>query len=789
MEKNRVRIICNPYEKTIKYKRWCSEHYIWKDLGSKSQLLVDEKYTNATIQHNAYEIVKEIANVYFRGKVGLEIVFDGTKEDYEDLKDVVDRFFSDAGVTCEKGDFYIDSASAVMPEIQNVFVNLVQLFSTYSNDSANEINEIISKFLDATKTEVPICVIGMYSTGKSSFINSLIGAEILPSAVNPTTARNYKILESEKTGAIRFFIENEKIAIYFEEDKYKVDGNIDKELSEKLHNSLETVDSPSLTTNMYFSLCTINEYADKTKRIAELIEVEVPFFNGELVSDKYRFVIFDTPGSDSESHEEHLRVLKKTLGDQTNGLPILLTSPTDMDRTGADKLLKVVNGIGGNLDLPNAMIVVNQADRVSGKSLDKVKECAGTILSQWKSNRLYFLSAIMGLGSKKDDYEDEYAWIDDDYLDVFFKNIDSFTNSQKRVYKQLYTHNQIAQNRMERYMASVSDKKGDRALLYINSGLHCIENEILEFARKYMLYNKCSQAQKYLEEAIKLTKEKILSKEQEKENIEKKLNKEMDREKIILSNKLSECIKSRSKDYTNSYPEYMEKYVDSLVQNGEKEIRKFVPELWDKVKDSDRKIRIDKFLVSSKERFRVEKMSCKDKILEYSKRYWLKNKDDLQEECCKIVKADEDLSSDDKKYLEDFIMKLDIQLNTEVKINISPDDVSYRFDIFGHEIFHINHLKQNKAILIYVEQFKHYIRKVNTDINDKHTKEFKNWYEALGSGLDKRLSQFNPKLRELSHELDKCQKEIEMYQDQQKLIEEEYDKIIQMFDFKTKENK
>ena len=523
MEKNRVRIICNPYEKSIKYMRWCLEEeqdtYNWKDLGSKSQLLSDEKYTNATIQHNAHEIVEEIAGEYNRGKVGLEIVFDGTKEDYEDLKEVVDKFFNQAGVSCEIGDLYIDSASAVMPEIQKVFINLAQVFKEYSTE---EINQIIAKFLDATKTEIPICVVGMYSTGKSAFINSLIGEEVLPSAVNPTTARNYKIVESERNGSIKFYIGSEKITIYYEEDKYKIEGNIDTELRDQIHDALENIDNPLLTTNMYYSLSTINEYADRTKKIAELIEVEVPFYNGVLVSDNYKFIIYDTPGSDSESHEEHLSVLKKALGDQTNGLPILLTSPKDMDRTGADNLLKVVNGIDGNLDLTNAMIIVNQADGVSGKSLDKVKECADTILSQWKSNRLYFMSAIMGLGSKKDDYEDEDAWIDDDYLDVFFKNMDSFTNCQGRLYKQLYTHNQIAPNRMESYLSLVADEKGDRRLLYINSGLHCVENEILDFARKYALYNKCAQAQEYLEKAISITKEKISETEKTAEGVKRK---------------------------------------------------------------------------------------------------------------------------------------------------------------------------------------------------------------------------------------------------------------------------
>lgn len=789
MEKNRVKIICNPYVKSIKYMRWCLDEeldaYTWKDLGSKSQLLADEKYTNATIQHNAYEIVEEIATEYNRGKVGLELVFDGTQEDYEDLKEVVDKFFCTSGVTCELGDLYIDSACVVMPEIQNIFVNLVQVFNNYSTD---KIKQIVAKFLDATKTEIPICVVGMYSTGKSAFINSLIGAEVLPSDVYPTTARNYKIVESEKNGSITFFVGTEKVIIYYEDDKYKIEGNIDKELREKLHDSLERVDTSSLIKNMYYSLRTINEYADKTQKIAELIEVDVPFYNGVLVSDNYKFIIYDTPGSDSKSHEEHLAVLKKALGDQTNGLPILLTSPKDMDRTGADNLLKVVNGIDGNLDLTNAMIIVNQADGVSGKSLDKVKKDADTILSQWKSNRLYFMSAIMGLGSKKDDYEDEDAWIDDDYLDVFFKNLDSFTNFEGRLYKQLYSHNQIAPNRMESYLSLVADEKGDRRLLYINSGLHCVENEILDFARKYALYNKCAQAQEYLENAINITREKISETEKAAESVKELAVNEQEEEMKALLIKLTNCLTSKTKTYTDKYPTYMTDFVDKLIQTATEDISIFVTDSWESVKDEDKKERVDKFLSLSRRSFIKKESKCKNRILQHSKDYWSKNKEEIQAECCKIIKEDEHLSQEEQNFLEDFIMKLDIYLDVDTKINVSTDDVSiHLINLFGHKFLRINWIDQKRTKKIYSELLGKYIRKVNAKINDSHTAEFKRWNKKLETGLTKEATKFNPKLRKLSADLDECQKEIDMYQEQLGWIERERYKIVRMFEFKKRE--
>ena len=47
-----------------------------------------------------------------------------------------------------------------------------------------------SKFSEGV---IPICVFGNYSAGKSTFINALIGREVLPSGGDPVTAKIYKI--------------------------------------------------------------------------------------------------------------------------------------------------------------------------------------------------------------------------------------------------------------------------------------------------------------------------------------------------------------------------------------------------------------------------------------------------------------------------------------------------------------------------------------------------------------------------------------------------------------------
>ena len=48
----------------------------------------------------------------------------------------------------------------------------------------------LNKVSQALDDVIPLCVFGNYSAGKSTFINALIGVELLPSGGDPVTAKN-----------------------------------------------------------------------------------------------------------------------------------------------------------------------------------------------------------------------------------------------------------------------------------------------------------------------------------------------------------------------------------------------------------------------------------------------------------------------------------------------------------------------------------------------------------------------------------------------------------------------
>lgn len=263
---------------------------------------------------------------------------------------------------------------------------------------------------------------------------------------------------------------------------------------------------------------------------------------------------------------------------------------------------------------------------------------------------------------------------------------------------------------------------------------------------------------------------------------------EQNKEKQALLKKLSDYMKERTKSCTDSYPGHMTKCVEKLAREGSVDIDFFVTSIWESVKDMDKKERVDKFLNLSKDNLNRKEEECKNRILQHSKEYWTKNKSQLQEECCKIIKADEHLTPDEQRFLEDFIMKLDIHFGVDARVNVSPDDVSiHLINIFGYEFLRINWIAQKKTKRIYSNLLGGYIRKVNAAINFLHDREFKEWNRRLETGLTKEVVNFNPKLRKLSEKLDEYQRELETYKLQLSLIEGEQLKVSQMFEFKKRE--
>lgn len=107
-----------------------------------------------------------------------------------------------------------------MQQIETRFDDVISTLedSEYIKD---EIAAEISKYRDTIDESIAICVTGLCRAGKSAFINSLIGYEILPSSSDPTTAKMFKITCSD-TYSISFEVSGQAITVSFSNDEYTV---------------------------------------------------------------------------------------------------------------------------------------------------------------------------------------------------------------------------------------------------------------------------------------------------------------------------------------------------------------------------------------------------------------------------------------------------------------------------------------------------------------------------------------------------------------------------------------
>lgn len=101
----------------------------------------------------------------------------------------------------------------------------------------------LNKVSQALDDVIPLCVFGNYSAGKSTFINALIGVELLPSGGDPVTAKIYEIRNSEflDQAKISFEFHGERTEISIEGKEFRVlkgdsETDIVKSIKEEIDN-------------------------------------------------------------------------------------------------------------------------------------------------------------------------------------------------------------------------------------------------------------------------------------------------------------------------------------------------------------------------------------------------------------------------------------------------------------------------------------------------------------------------------------------------------------------------
>ena len=824
MEK--IRIISNPYNKDIKIETWNNDENNWvdiKDTNPNSKLL-NQKIINGFLPFVITNIIGIIVDEYYAGKEKIEVVFEGNSDEYNEVKKVCEYEEYKNKVNLVKAGNYLENAREIQPVINDIFSNIIHPIIIQSEDyyqSEEELEAIKQDNIkyDETITDViPICVMGNYSAGKSSFINALIGKEILPSGTSPVTSRTHKIFETEGKAytIISFKINNNPVKISISQNECNIDSEEkDNDLIRKIEEVLKDKEKTEIELiNKVLEI--LNSYKkNEDILISNTIEIGIDFADGLLKKSKKRFVIIDTPGSNSASNEGDKKVLEEALKGFSNGLPVFVSEVDSLDTTDNKELFDAINDIEA-LDKRFTLIVVNKADESSLPTTDEARDelLNQTVPKNLYSSGIYFVSSIMGLGFKTNGlFRDSHA------LEIYTEKKEKYINEKSQYYKQLYKFN-IA----PKQLAQEKEKNIDKVdKLYLNSGFYSIESVIINFAEKYSSYDKCKQSKLFLDRMVETTSNALSinkKKEEEyKEELKQKLEKSKqelldsidENDKTELDKYKEECVdrmNTISKDddrVANEFEEVQKKYSNEIsiekdltkyeneyeeskkeignnfkdFKNGKnvkdfftnvgkvaKEVISDTQESYENykelkdVKDEIKKESYDKLKNYMNEEFNNEFVKKKNFGIEVSETFWNEKSNEFKEVLREAISGSKNLDDEKKKELEQIIIQFE-KIDLETPSNALFKENKLKIAGLNEFFEDFLHIKFKNLADKYNDAIEEQIKNIRAIVKGSHENNFIAWKNKLIKTIKDDILNYSPILHEQQKKIDEQQLKID----------------------------
>lgn len=848
---SKIKIICNPYKKENLFQSFNNEDKEWVNINYEncpnSKLLSDSLH-KGFFPFVVSKIVDEILNEYEAKDEKTELYFEGTEDDFNELKDVC--AMTSSNIVLYKENTYLNNANTVLKEIIKVYQDLRPII-TDSNTHKADIEENLNTFLDITKDVVPLCVMGNYSAGKSTFINALIGSELLPSGDEPLTAKVFKIKQADYDGFGCIEIQrNTDFMIIFNEDRYEFVGKEKTDLLVNLlEESLEQMKEESMVEKMNKALSIINEYNNDT--ISELIEITVPFQGGLWNQTDIKFVILDTPGSNSASNNEHLKVLEQALIGLTNGLAIYVSEYDSLDSRDNKDLYERIKKIE-ELDSRFTFIVVNKADEndlpeegyYSKEREDEILNF--TVPKNLYTEGIFFVSSILGLGSKTNG-----SFINKHLNKIYRKTKFLFDDKADEDYTVLYRYNIMPKQLKEKVILSAENSSED--LVYVNSGLYSVEQEIQNFANKYASYNKCKQSTRYLDNIVNIISEEIQEIISKREGVKQELKEALENDKLELINEIQSTSVEKSNVFLQTYKEVMDIYVEEnkpsfvyedikmlenqytseqkdLLNFGDKDaevkesfnslkmnLKEGVNDLFKKRKFDSLKDVGKNFLGDVKDTFddlgelhstkrEANKETAKlllDKVkADYfilseeiqnkidcnSKKYWTDKSNRIKQVLSQIITGSTALSDDKRTEISKIIMTYrDIHFDQSKQISFELEDYVRGIKIGDLVLYESDKLNIRKVVSSYNKFFDLFTDNVKNTVYSSHCKTFNYWLEQLLSIIEKNIVNYSPELSEKQKDIEEETRRIKDLRERQEKINDGKNHINHMMNWKVNE--
>ena len=849
----KIKIKSNPYSREISYLTMDDATGQWVDVRETDERsrLRETDSERAFLPFKIKEIISIIIKEYYVGREKVQLYFEGTQDEYAEVEVLCESDDVKDKIELIRANKILENARFIKGDIKEVFEKVKPVIEKIMKEDFS-VKRGLNKVSQALDDVIPLCVFGNYSAGKSTFINALIGVELLPSGGDPVTAKIYEIRNSEflDHSKISFEFHEEEIEISIEGKEFRVlKGDPETDIVKNIKEEIDNEGSHELYAMVRIAIDVLNNYEKKDKEVTEIgsvINLVVPFSTSGVIGDSSnKFVIFDTPGSNSNSNQDHAKVLAEAMDGFSNGIPLWVTQYDAHDTKDNAELCDKVLAID-SLDKRFTMIIFNKADDADlpegGFSEKQVKEILEyRAIEKMYASGIFFVSSIMGLGGKNDG-----EFVDRFYRKTFRTQRPTFSDPEDIDYMSLYKYNimpaQVKQNALDYCQKNEN-------LIYANSGLYCIEKEIENFASKHSSYNKCQMVLAFLSNVIDKTNERIEDRTKILKDARDKSTTELDSKTVRLQKDIARSAKSMEEfngkiskgdvsKYASAKLSYLfdarqlanidadrrrQNFEDGDFASNEKDYHEAKYKLWEDLKESSQGLfnrnivesvktiandfkeihnskdkmdekekeldmlsseQILKYVISS---YKINIDDAHKKLSTHLDEYWRGKELDFKRTLnIQITNADA-LSDLQRAEIADMIQNYDVSSFKEQADSVFVRKRFLKGSLLGIRINDDEKLDIKLLARSYNERINRIVSDMSHIMNDNCFSQFKIWEEKLLAEINANLTELNPELKNLAGLIRFETENITELENNQIMIQASLDTIKDMMSWKEAE--
>lgn len=536
---------------------------------------VRELEENMLLQNQVEETVDVVKGIE-RGK--FEVKFAGTKTDFDYLSKEAKLLNNYSSLSLEKDPtLFLGEPKYVKEQIESICKDIRKQVEDLNSNPFNK-NKLSFDSSDVDETlsdKTPLVFLGNGSSGKSSVINALIGAEILPTGDGTTTETLYEIRDDESF-IVSCQVNGKEICI----DLCEPQEAVEQTLKNTFEQSVK-FETDNKYDQVYQIVSAINNAMMANSLNISQIKIQLPFKN--LNAIKKSIVIFDTPGPDAGIQTNHRGVLNNALKQFKKGVAVLVITNTEIEKTTMRGFLKANTDnheeIMRVLNVNAGIVVINKADESTIKSIREAKESRKKHLNGENGensqnekrffvldeDRMVYFSSPYALGVNKAAGEKWWNSIFEEKNQELDKFIDK---GRVQFYRPLATEAELPPLRKkqieEAYMAAENQyqqnpsEENKRELIAHNSGLRALESELEFVVDKLSICNLCEQARRQLSSVLGSLAQNIISAERDLGIKQEEREKEFE-------NKYSSIVK-KLKDVETKYCDELKEDISKVIE-------------------------------------------------------------------------------------------------------------------------------------------------------------------------------------------------------------------------------